>query len=61
MFGVHAGGAEEIPALAERIGEQRHDELALDHEQREVVRDGVDERDRDEREDELRHERTAAP
>ena len=57
MFGMEAGRAEEIPALAERVGEQRDHVLALDHEQREVVRDRVDERDRDEREHELGRER----
>jgi len=37
--------AEQVPAAAERIGSQRDEVLAVEHEQREVVRDRVREGD----------------
>jgi len=43
---------EEIPAPAEGVGGERDEELPLDDEEREVVRDRVDERDRHEARDE---------
>ena len=42
-------GAEEVPALAERVGGERDDALALEDEEGQVVRDHVDQRDRDQR------------
>ena len=52
-FGAKSTRPEEIPALPERIGDERDDELTLDHEEREVVRDEVRSGDRDERQDEV--------
>ena len=43
------GGAEQVRSLAERVGGQVHDRLPVVGEEREVVRDHVDGRDRDER------------
>ncbi len=50
---------EEIPPTSERVRDQRDDELALDHREREVVRDHVCRGDRDERENEVGDERAA--
>jgi hypothetical protein len=47
------GRAEQVVSLPKRIGGQVPDRLPLEDEQREVVRRRVDERDRDERVDEL--------
>ena len=41
-------GAEDVPALLERIGDGDHDPLAVDQQVRHVVRDQVAERDRHE-------------
>src|SRR5581483_5187003 len=51
-------GAEEIPAPAERIGGEAHDLRALREDQRRVVREVVDERDRQERVAEVERELT---
>ena len=47
------GGPEEVPAEAERIRDVDREVLRLAHEEREVVRDDVGERDRDEAAEEL--------
>ena len=56
--GHEVGRPEEVPAAAERIGHEQDQVLPLDHEEREVVRHEVRGRDRDQREKELRHERS---
>ena len=48
---------EQVPPATEGIGEERDRELPLEHEQREVVGEHVDERDRHERMEEVARER----
>ena len=57
MFGITFAVPKRSHPFPNGIGEERSHVLALDHEEREVVRDRVDERDRDEREHELRRQR----
>ena len=56
-----ARGPEQIPAEAERVGRERNDVLALDQQEREIMREVIADRDRDQREGEAAAPWRAAP
>ena len=49
-------GAEQVPTESERVGRERNDVLALDQKEREIVREVIADRDRNEGEGEIARE-----